>query len=306
MKPRDPDCGHSHGGAGGRPERHTRALRNALVVTTLFLLAEFAGGLWTNSLALLADAGHMLTDASALGLSLFAVWFARKPADPKKTYGYLRVEILAALANGAALIVIALAILWESYERFSSPQEVKSLEMAAIASAGLVANLFCLRILHGHRHENLNLRGAFLHVLGDVLGSVAAILAGLSMWIWGFYWADPLVSALVALLICAGAWKLASDAVGVLLEAAPAHVNVDAMQRQLSQVPGVESIHDLHVWTLTSGRHAMTCHAVVGSSDQQEILRRMETVSREQFEVRHTTIQLEQEDLCRESDEVCY
>ncbi len=297
-------CNHAGTGAG-RPEKHTRALRNALIVTTIFLFAEFAGGLWTNSLALLADAGHMLTDAAALGLSLFAVWFTRRPANPKKTYGYFRVEILAALANGTALLIIALAILWESYQRFLSPQPVKSLEMTAIAVAGLLANLFCVRILHGHRHESLNIRGAFLHVLGDVLGSVAAIVAGLSMWIWGFYWADPLVSTLVSLLICAGAWRLVSDSVGVLLEAAPAHVNVTSMQRELAKVPGVESIHDLHVWTLTSGLHAMTCHAVVESADQQAILAQMRAVSRELFHVEHTTIQLEPENLCRDRDSVC-
>ncbi len=283
----------------------TRSLKRALAVTSIFLVAEFVGGLWTNSLALLADAGHMLTDAAALTLSLFAVWFTRKPATPEKTYGYFRVEILVALANGTGLLIIALAILWESYERFLNPPLVKSLEMVAIAAAGLIANLFCVRILHGHRHDSLNLRGAFLHVLGDVLGSVAAILAGVAMWWGGYYWADPLVSSLVALLICVSAWRLVSDAVGILLEGAPAHVNVESMRHELTRVPGVASVHDLHVWTLTSGRHAMTCHAVIESPNQRAILERMRAVSQEQFQVDHTTIQLEEEDLCQENHTIC-
>ncbi len=302
---------HSHC-EDGHHRRHgsgsaTRALRWALLVTCVFLVAEFIGGLWTNSLALLADAGHMLTDAAALALSLFAFWFTRKPATAEKTYGYFRVEILVALVNGTALLAIAGAILWEAYERFWSPPEVKSLEMMAIATAGLAANLLCVRLLHGHHHANLNVRGAFLHVLGDVLGSVAAILAGGAMWLWGAYWADPLVSSLVALLICGSAWRLVSDAVRILLEGTPSHVDLDAMQRELTRVPGVESVHHLHVWTLTSGMHAMTCHAVVEPEGRRDlILQRLRAVSRQQFDVRHTTIQLEEEDQCSEHESLCH
>ena len=287
-------------------KEETRALRLALTISFFFMLIEFAGGLWTNSLALLADAGHMLTDVGALGLSLFAVWFASLAATPEKTYGYFRVEILAALVNGVTLVVIALLILYESYQRFLEPAEIKSLPMLAIATAGLVANLICARILHGH-DDNLNVRGAFLHVIGDVLGSIGAILAGLAMLLWQAYWVDPVVSVLVSLLIVYSAWKLVADSVRVLLEATPAHVNLSAMKRLFCQVPGVESVHDLHVWTLTSGVHAMTCHAVVGGpNERHQILESLSAVSRERFNIHHTTIQLEEEDLCEGQQRFCH
>ncbi|MDA2927612.1 cation diffusion facilitator family transporter, partial [Acidobacteria bacterium AH-259-G07] len=269
----------------------TRALRVALVITVTFMLAEFLGGLWTNSLALLADAGHMLTDAAALGLSLFAVWFIRRPATSEKTYGYFRVEILAALINGATLLVIAFFILLEAYERFLQPEEIKSFEMLVIAVLGLGANLFSAWILYSSQEESLNIRGAFLHVMGDVLGSVGAIGASLAIIFWQAYWADPAVSALVSFLILFSAWRLVKDSVLVLLEGTPAHVNLAAMKSELRKVPGVESVHDLHVWTLTSGVHAMTCHAVVDGEDKRyRILEQLIAVCREQFNIRHTTI----------------
>ncbi len=287
-------------------KQETRALKLALLVTTVFMLAEFVGGLWTNSLALLADAGHMLTDAAALALSLFAAWFMQKPATPENTYGFFRVEILAALLNGSILLVIAGAILYESYQRFFSPVEIRSVEMLLIASVGLVANLFCARLLHSGSGDNLNVRGAFLHVLGDILGSVAAILAALAILIAGATWADPLVSALVSLLICLSAARLVRDSVRILLEGAPSHVNVQAMKQALVQVPGVESVHDLHVWTLTSGLHAMTCHAVVERDYRPEILEQMSRISRQQFNVNHTTIQIEEENMCEQDVNVCH
>ncbi|MDA2937302.1 cation diffusion facilitator family transporter, partial [Acidobacteria bacterium AH-259-A15] len=268
----------------------TRALRVALVITVTFMLVEFLGGLWTNSLALLADAGHMLTDAAALGLSLFAVWFIRRPATSEKTYGYFRVEILAALINGATLLVIAFFILLEAHERFLQPEEIKSFEMLVIAVLGLGANLFSAWILYSSQEESLNIRGAFLHVMGDVLGSVGAISASLAIIFWQAYWADPAVSALVSFLILFSAWRLVKDSVLVLLEGTPAHVNLAAMKSELRKVPGVESVHDLHVWTLTSGVHAMTCHALVDGEDKRHrILEQLIAVCREQFNIRHTT-----------------
>ncbi len=303
---------HVHASScGGHSHRIDRAVQNrslklALGVTLVFMAAEFLGGLWTNSLALLADSGHMLTDAGALALSLFAIWFTQKPATPEKTYGYFRVEILAALVNGSALLLIAGAILWEAYERFTAPETVRGGEMLAIASAGLAANLYCAWILHRGQGENLNVRGAFLHVMGDVLGSLAAMVAGVSILVWSAYWTDPVVSALVSLLICASAWRLVSESVRILLEGAPSHVSVSEMRSALTRVPGVESVHDLHVWTLTSGHHAMTCHAVVESGDAREVLRRMSEVSRDQFHVHHTTIQIEREHMCRDRESVCH
>lgn len=285
----------------------TRALRVALVITVTFMLVEFLGGLWTNSLALLADAGHMLTDAAALGLSLFAVWFIRRPATSEKTYGYFRVEILAALINGATLLVIAFFILLEAYERFLQPEEIKSFEMLVIAVLGLGANLFSAWILYSSQEESLNIRGAFLHVMGDVLGSVGAISASLAIIFWQAYWADPAVSALVSFLILFSAWRLVKDSVLVLLEGTPAHVNLAAMKSELRKVPGVESVHDLHVWTLTSGVHAMTCHAVVDGEDKRHtILEQLIAVCREQFNIRHTTIQIEEEDPCPNETTFCH
>ena len=283
----------------------SRALRRALAITATFAIIEFAGGLWTNSLALIADAGHMLTDVAALGLSLFAVWFARRPATPQQTYGYFRVEILAALVNGASLILIAVFVFYESYGRFLNPEKVRTTEMMVIGVAGLLANLATAWILHrGHQHS-LNVRGAFLHVLGDVLGSIAVILAGAAMWIWGVFWPDPLVSAIVCVLILVSAWKLVRESVLILLEGAPSHVNLEAMREELAKIAGVESIHDLHVWTLTSGVHVMTCHVVVcGDGNRDEILTRLSSVSRDRFGVHHTTIQIEDTRLC-EGNHVC-
>ncbi|MCZ6878461.1 MAG: cation diffusion facilitator family transporter [Acidobacteria bacterium] len=287
--------------------RGARSLRIALLITVTFMLVEFVGGLWTNSLALLADAGHMLTDAAALGLSLFAVWFIRRPATPEKTYGYFRVEILAALINGATLLVIAFFILYESYQRLVQPEPVRSLEMLVIATLGLGANLLSAWILHRCEEDSLNIRGAFLHVMGDVLGSLGAILASLAILFWQAYWADPAVSALVSFLILFSAWRLVKDSVLVLLEGTPAHVNLAVMQQALCTVAGVDSVHDLHVWTLTSGVHAMTCHAVVGrENSRHQILEQLIAVSREQFKIHHATIQLEDEDLCPSDTTYCH
>ncbi len=285
----------------------TRSLRIALVVTVTFMLVELVGGLWTNSLALLADAGHMLTDAAALGLSLFAVWFMHRPATAGKTYGYFRVEILAALINGTALLVIAFFILWESYYRFQDPKAILGVEMFAIATIGLGANLFSAWILHGCHQESLNLRGAFLHIMGDVLGSIGAMVAGIAIILWGFYWADPAVSVLVSLLILVSAWRLVRDSVEVLLEGTPAHVNLALMKNELCQVTGVDSVHDLHVWTLTSGVHAMTCHAVVSQEEERRrVLEQLIAVARDRFDIGHTTIQIEHQDPCPNDTTVCH
>ncbi|MGH9339338.1 MAG: cation diffusion facilitator family transporter [Acidobacteriota bacterium] len=287
--------------------RGIRALKLALAITVVFMVTEFVGGLWTNSLALLADAGHMLTDAGALALSLFAAWFIRRPATPEKTYGYFRVEILAALINGATLIVIALLILYDSWGRFIEPEYVRSREMLVIATLGLGSNLVCAKILHGSYEESLNLRGAFVHVVGDILGSLGAISAGIMMLVWGAYWADPLISVFVSGLILVSAWRLVRDSVSVLLEGTPAHINVAVMEKELCTVPGVESVHDLHVWTLTSGVHAMTCHAVVESAtSHHSVLEQLSTISRKRFDIHHTTIQIEEEDICGHDGRFCH
>ena len=290
--------GHHHATGHRHGHRHdhavgTRHLAIALGITAIFLVVEVVGGLLSNSLALLADAGHMLTDVGALGLSLFVAWFSRQPASPRKTYGYLRWEILAALINGAVLLVASAWILWESVQRLQAPEPVVGGLMLAVATGGLVVNAISARLLHGHADASLNMRGAYLHVLADLLGSVAAILAALAVWQFGWYWADPLASMLMTALIVRGAWKLVHEAVDVLLEATPRHIDASALHRTLAAVRGVQEVHDLHVWTLTSGMVAMSAHAVVPEpSEHQRVLEDLHAaVSR--VGIRHATIQVE-------------
>jgi len=300
---------HQHGD-DHRHDRHEhgrRALRLAFALTTLLMIVEFVGGYLTNSLALVADAGHMLTDAAALGLSLFAVWFSSRPATPERTYGYFRVEILSALINGVTLVVLALFISFEAYQRLAVPPVVLGGWMLGVSLLGLASNLVCAWILHGSRDGSLNVRGAFLHVVGDVLGSVGAIVASILILGWGWYAADPIISVAVSLLILFSAWRLVRESVGILLEGAPAHVNVLVMKEELGKVEGVDSIHDLHVWTLTSGVHAMSCHAVVcGPAPRPGILEKLSEISRTRFNIPHTTIQLEEENRAECLERICH
>jgi cobalt-zinc-cadmium efflux system protein len=290
--------------SGNQP---TRALWIALTLTCIFTLVEFAGGWLTNSLALMADAGHMLTDAAALALSLFALRFAARPATARKTYGFQRVEILAALVNGVTLVLISLAIFYEAYERLFSPPLVKSGLMLAIACGGLVINLLCASALHGSHSTNLNVRGALLHVIGDALGSVGAIVAGILMLTRGWYIADPMISFVVGLLILYNSWRLVKDSVDILLEGTPAHIDLETVRSALNSVEGVASIHDLHIWTLTSGIHAMSCHAVVcGNDDRHQILEQLSGIVRRRFEIDHTTIQLEEVSLRHQENHSCH
>jgi cobalt-zinc-cadmium efflux system protein len=289
------DCAHT-----GRLANHARALGLALGITLLFMLAEALGGLLAHSLALLADAGHMLGDAASLALALFVAWVARRPPTASRTYGYLRLEILAALVNGAALLVIAAAIVWQAIRRVVEPADVHSGLMLVVAALGLVANVATLKLLrHGHEHS-LNLHAAYLHVLGDLLGSVGALLAGLVIAFTGWTPADPIVSAGIALLILVSAWRLLRDSVDVLLEATPRHISLGEVERALTTTPGVASVHDLHVWTVTSGMVAMTGHAVL--DDPTHAAEVLATVEQRMAElgIHHVTVQLETEPGCRE------
>jgi cobalt-zinc-cadmium efflux system protein len=271
-----------------------KRLTIALFITGCWFLIELAGGIYANSLALLADAAHMLTDLAALGLSLFALRISLRPATQEKTYGYLRAEILAALANGAFLILIALYIFYESYQRFLAPPEVRSVSMTVIASTGLVANLVTARLLFGSRHENLNLRGAFLHVLGDTLGSVGAIVAGIMMLLWQWYLADPIVSIVVGGLVLFSSWELVRESVDVLLEGVPRHLNIPQILNDLGSMRGVLSVHDMHVWSIASGMTAMSCHLVLKSmGDAGDSLAESSRLMREKYGIEHTTIQIE-------------
>jgi len=226
------------------------------------MFAEAIGGWLTNSLALFADAGHMLTDVAALTLTLAAIWFAARPATPRKTYGYYRLEILAAFVNGIALVLISFWVIYEAFERWQSPPEVKGFELTLIAVGGLVINLICAYLLHGGHEHDLNMRSAWLHVVGDALGSVTAIAAGVLIVAFGWLWADAVCSVLISLIIVFGAWRLIRESVNVLLEGTPSHINLTAVEQTIRQTESVENVHDLHVWTITSGMEALSVHIV--------------------------------------------
>ena len=257
------------------------------------MVAEVVGGLLTNSLALLSDAGHMLSDAGSLGLSLFALWIAARPRTPERTFGYHRTEILAALANGATLVAISVFIVVEAWGRFQSPEPVKGVPMMAVAAGGLVVNLASLWILHGGHDASLNVRGAWLHVLSDTLGSVQAIAAGALIWAFGWNWADPLASLLIALLVVWSSWSLLRDAVNVLMEATPGHVDARELERAISGVAGVDGLHDLHVWTITSGFDSLSVHVETSGRDRDEVLADVRSVVRSRFGIEHSTVQVE-------------
>ncbi len=292
---------HAHGGHGhgaGHSHRHgegasTRALKIALALTATLLVAEAVGGWLANSLALLADAGHMLTDVGALGLSLFVAWFTRQPSTSQKTYGYLRWEILAALINGATLLGISGIILWEAVGRLRTPEPVAGGAMLAVAVLGLVVNVIAAWVLHGSAGESLNHRGAYLHVLGDLLASVGTVVAAIIIRTTGWLPIDPIASIVTTLLVVRSAWRLVRESVDVLLEAAPAHVVPDAVRERLAAVPGVASVHDLHVWSVNSGLVAMSAHAVVPDlALHDSALHAIDGAMRE-MGIGHVTIQLE-------------
>jgi len=283
-----------HPMVSGKRRRAGGRLVWVLVITALFMVAEVVGGVLSNSLALLADAGHMFTDVAALGLSVFAMRLARTPPTTKRTFGYVRLEILAALVNGAALLVISGLIVFEAWERVRAPVDIDAAVMLAVATLGLGVNVAGALLLHGHAHENLNVRGAYLHVIGDLLGSVGAIAAGVVVLTTGWAPIDPLVSVIIALLILYSAWNLVREAAEVLLEAVPAHVDMDAILADLAGVEGLDDIHDVHVWTLTSGFVALSGHGIIDDpADHTRILDEVrELMSAHGIE--HVTFQIEQ------------
>jgi cobalt-zinc-cadmium efflux system protein len=255
---------------------------------------EALGGWWTGSLALLADAGHAMTDVAALALALMAVWFAARPATSSKTFGYYRLEILAALVNGVALVLISFFIFYEAYHRWANPPEVKSTAMILVAFGGLLINLACAWILHGDHKEDLNIRSAWLHIVGDALGSLGAVVAGAIMAIYGWYGADPFLSVVIGLLIVWSSWRLIRESTNILLEGTPAHINLSAVEDAILETRGVEDVHDLHIWTITSGREALSAHVIhADSMPQAELLKQIRVKLHDQFGVDHLTIQME-------------
>jgi len=271
-----------------------RRLIAVLVLTLAYMLAEAIGGFITNSLALLSDAGHMLADVASLVLALLALWFASRPVTTRRTYGYYRMEILAALANGAALVVISLLIAFEAFQRLKSPESVKGFEVMLIAGGGLVVNTISAFVLHSASEDNLNMRGAFLHVMGDVLGSFGAIIAGLVIWRWGWITADPLISVVMCLLIIYSSWQLIRESVNILLESTPSHINVRAVIEAMHSVKGVTDVHDLHVWTISSGMEALSAHVTIEPGvSHRTALEELQERLRIGFDIRHLTIQIE-------------
>ncbi len=271
-----------------------RPLAIALGITFLYFVVELVGGILTNSLALLSDAGHMLSDIAALSLSLFAFQISRRPATPQKTFGYHRLEIVAALVNGLVLWLIVGVIFHEAFQRFFTPPEVHSLGMLIIATTGLAVNIAAGFILYRSHHENLNVHSAFLHVVGDALGSVGAIIAALIMLSTGWYLVDPLISFLIGGLILYTSWGLIKESAAILMQSVPRGISLDEVQNAMESITGVQKVHDLHVWAVTSGVFTLSAHAVVnGDHDFHDVLSEMEKALSEKFDIRHTTIQLE-------------
>ncbi len=288
---------HGHDHAHPHAPDSVRRLWIALGITIAILVAEVVGGLLANSLALLADAGHVLTDAAALGLSLFVMWFSRRPSTPTKTFGYLRWEILAAFLNGATLLLLSVWIVWEAAIRLRAPVHVDSTIMLVFALGGAVANVFAAWILHAASNESLNVRGAYLHVLGDLLGTAGTVVAALVVHFTGYVAADPIASIIVTLLVVRSAWNLVRESVDILLEATPAHISLPAVRAQLEAIPGIESVHDLHVWTVTSSVIAMSAHAMVREPERhQHVLEHIHDAMR-LFGIEHVTVQLERDEM---------
>jgi cobalt-zinc-cadmium efflux system protein len=300
----NPGHRHQHGGAHHHGVGHShvgdapaRNLRIALILTAALLVIEVVGGLLSNSIALLADAGHMLTDVAALGLALFVAWFSKQPETPEKTFGYLRWEILAAFVNGATLLLISAWILWTAVLRLRAPETVGSGLMLGVASIGLVLNLVAARVLVSGSSHNLNTRGAYLHVLGDLLATVGTLAAAIAIRYTGWLMADPIASILTTVLIMSGAWRLVRESVDILLESTPAHIPLLAVRGQLEAIPGIESVHDLHVWAVTPAVVAMSAHCIVRQPEQHQHVLEHVHDAMQLFGIQHVTIQLERDDM---------
>jgi cobalt-zinc-cadmium efflux system protein len=276
-----------------------QALLSALGLTGLLCGVELAGGWWSNSLALITDAVHMLTDMGALGLALFALWIAGREASDSKTFGWYRAEILAALVNGVVLCVLVLFIGAAAWGRLLDPPAVAGGPLTLVATAGLVVNVVVARRLREHEHHSLGIRGAYLHVLSDLLGSIGAVVAGVVIFLTGWTPIDALASSVIAGLVLVRAFGLVREAVDVLMEAVPPHIDVESLRRGLERIPGTCEVHDLHVWTLTTGRYALSAHAVVsGDMRDDAVLDAMAELCAREFRIDHVTIQIEHESPC--------
>ncbi|WP_085594654.1 MULTISPECIES: cation diffusion facilitator family transporter [unclassified Pseudomonas] len=286
-------AGHSHGQVRAG---HERKLWMALGLTGSFMIAEVIGAFVTGSLALLSDAAHMLTDTLALAISLVAIQVAKRPADRKRTFGYARFEILAAAFNALLLFVVAFYILFEAWQRLQAPPEIQSTGMLVIAVLGLIVNLISMSLLASGSSQSLNVKGAYLEVWSDMLGSLGVILAALVIMYTGWGWVDSLVAAAIGLWVLPRTWTLLRESTNVLLQGVPEGIDIDQVEQGIRGVPGVSDVHDLHIWALTSGKNVLSAHLVaqVGSRDEQAILAEVSELVQERFEIAHVTLQVEQ------------
>ncbi|MCD9618653.1 cation diffusion facilitator family transporter [Chryseobacterium gleum] len=276
--------------------RHKKNLLIVLCLSGTYLIAEVIGGIVTNSLALLADAAHMLTDVVGLLLAFIAIKIGERKADPSKTYGYYRTEILAAVINAVVLLGISVYVLFEAYQRFQNPPEVQSKSMLIVAGIGLIVNIVGMIILRKDSESSLNMKGAYFEVLSDMLTSVGVMIAGIIMLTTGWYYADPLISAAIGLLIFPRTWRLLKEAINVLLEGTPKDVDIHELRESLEKTPGVKDVHDLHVWSLTSSVNAMSVHVVKENGySQNQLLKILKDTTVNNFKISHTTFQIEEE-----------
>lgn len=289
---------HGKESAGTAAAQHANRLGWTLALTATYMIAEVVGGLVTGSLALLADAAHMMTDVGGLALALLAIRFAAREASPQRTYGYLRVEVLSALTNAVVLLLLTVYILYEAYQRFQAPPEIRSVPMLIVAAIGLIVNLISMRLLAGGSSESLNVKGAYFEVLSDMLGSIGVMVAALLVMWNGWVLADPIIGAGIGLFIVPRTWTLLKQVTHILMEGTPANVDLGLLERKLMEIAGVTAVHDLHVWTVTSGFDAMSCHVVVADmSKGRETLRQVRRVMKDEFSIDHVTIQVEDEAL---------
>ncbi|HCA08431.1 cation diffusion facilitator family transporter [Chryseobacterium sp.] len=281
---------------GSPASRHKKNLLFVLVLSGTYMIAEVIGGLVTQSLALMADAAHMLTDVVGLFLAFIAIKIGERKADASKTFGYYRTEILAAVINAVVLLGISLYVLYEAYQRFQNPPAVQSKTMLIVAGIGLVVNIIGMMILRKDSEGSLNMKGAYFEVLSDMLTSIGVMIAGVIMLTTGWYYADPIISALIGLLIFPRTWRLLKEAVNVLLEGTPKDVDIHKLRQSLEEVPGVKDVHDLHVWSLTSSVNAMSAHIVRDNETAQNpLLKTLTEVTTGNFKISHTTFQIEEE-----------
>lgn len=295
-------AGHNHAQVRAG---HERLLWMALGLTSSFMIAEVIGAFITGSLALLSDAAHMMTDALAMAISLVAIQIAKRPADRKRTFGYARFEILAAAFNALLLFAVAFYILYEAYQRLQAPAEIQSTGMLVIAVLGLLVNLISMRLLSAGSGESLNVKGAYLEVWSDMLGSIGVIIAAVVIMLTGWAWVDSVVAAAIGFWVLPRTWVLLKDSMNVLLQGVPDGVDIDSVEQAMRGVPGVKDVHDLHIWALTSGKNVLSSHLVADAmpGTEQQVLAQVTQLLHEQFDISHVTLQVEGEGFHRDGPE---